>query len=180
MRREVVANLEWPDVRFKEGLLIAHKTKTKKGRPVPLNAKLETLLLAIPPSQRSGYVVKMPEGVDRLLRMDNITRKIQKEKRKALLNEWSIPRPPPSRSKDYSEKKKAFESAKKKRAATIKTALDRIGWNAFRHTFGSLLAQGGVSLDKISSWMGNTPDVCRRHYAQFIPRDRRDDEIDKL
>jgi hypothetical protein len=57
---------------------------------------------------------------------------------------------------------------------------ERIGWNSFRHTFGSLLAQAGVSLDKICSWMGNTPEVCRRHYAQFVPRGSRDDEIDRL
>ena len=46
--------------------------------------------------------------------------------------------------------------------------------------FGSLLAQDGVSIDKISAWMGNTPEVCRRHYAQFVPRDRRDEDIDRL
>ncbi len=55
-----------------------------------------------------------------------------------------------------------------------------IGWNVFRHTFGSLLAQRGVSLDKISALMGNTPEVCRRHYAHFVPRDRHDEDIDKL
>jgi hypothetical protein len=42
------------------------------------------------------------------------------------------------------------------------------------------LAQAGVSLDKISAWMGNTPAVCRNHYAQFVPRDQRDEEIDRL
>jgi hypothetical protein len=57
---------------------------------------------------------------------------------------------------------------------------ERIGWNAFRHTFGSLLAQSGVSLDKICSWMGNTPEVCKRHYAQFVPRGGHDEDIDKL
>lgn len=57
---------------------------------------------------------------------------------------------------------------------------ERIGWNTWRHTFGSLLAQDGVSLDKISAWMGNTPEVCRRHYTQFMPRDKHDDEIDLL
>jgi integrase len=57
---------------------------------------------------------------------------------------------------------------------------DRIRWNAFRHTFGSLLAQAGVSLDKISAWMGNSPAVCRRHYAEFVPRDERDEDIDRL
>lgn len=56
---------------------------------------------------------------------------------------------------------------------------ERIGWNAFRHTFATLRAQAGVSLDKISSWMGNTPEVCRRHYTQFMPRDRHDEDIDK-
>ena len=57
---------------------------------------------------------------------------------------------------------------------------ERVRWNAWRHTFGSLLAQKGVGIDKISSWMGNTPEVCRRHYAQFVPRDRHDEEIDLL
>ena len=57
---------------------------------------------------------------------------------------------------------------------------DRLRWNVFRHTFGSLLAQAGVSLDKISAWLGNSPAVCRRHYAGFTPRDRRDEAIDLL
>lgn len=56
----------------------------------------------------------------------------------------------------------------------------RVRWNAWRHTFGSLLAQEGVSLDKISAWMGNTPEVCRRHYAQFVPRDHHDEDIERL
>lgn len=56
---------------------------------------------------------------------------------------------------------------------------ERIGWNAFRHTFATLRAQAGVSLDKISSWMGNTYSVCKTHYAQFMPRDSHDDDIDR-
>ena len=57
---------------------------------------------------------------------------------------------------------------------------ERIRWNSFRHTFGSLLAQDGVSLDKISAWMGNSPVICRRHYAEFVPRDHHDEDIEKL
>lgn len=40
-------------------------------------------------------------------------------------------------------------------------------WSAgdFRHTFGSQLAQKGESLYKISKLMGNSPEICRRHYA---------------
>ncbi len=180
MRREEVAILEWPDIRFTEGIIVVGRSKTKKGRTIPLNAILESLLSPLASAGRSGYVVKIPDGIDRLLRLDNLIRAIQKAKRQEMLNTWDIPRPTPSRSKEYAAKKKEFEAAKKKRAAELKLILGRIGWNPFRHTFGSLLAQAGVSIDKISAWMGNTPEVCRRHYAQFIPRDRRDSEIDKL
>lgn len=47
----------------------------------------------------------------------------------------------------------------------------RLAWGCldFRHTFGSQLAQTGVSLYKISHLMGNSPDICRRHYAILVP-----------
>ena len=37
------------------------------------------------------------------------------------------------------------------------------------NTFGSLLAQRGVSLYQISAMMGNSPEICRRHYAALLP-----------
>ena len=180
MRREEISNLMWPDIRFDASLIVVTKTKTGKSRTVPMNATLEQYLLAVPEAKRVGPVIKCPPGIDRLLRMDNLTRKIQKLKKAALMAEWHIIRPLPSRSKEYKTLKQAYDTAKKKRAASIETALERLGWNPWRHTFGSLLAQSGVSIDKISAWLGNTPEVCRRHYAQFIPRDRKDREIDKL
>ena len=39
----------------------------------------------------------------------------------------------------------------------------------YRHTFGSQLAQAGVSLFKIATLMGNSPEICRRHYAALAP-----------
>ena len=39
----------------------------------------------------------------------------------------------------------------------------------FRHTFGSQLAMKGESLYKISAIMGNSPEICRRHYATLLP-----------
>ncbi len=39
----------------------------------------------------------------------------------------------------------------------------------YRHTFGSQLAMKGESLYKISKLMGNSPEICRRHYAAVIP-----------
>lgn len=41
----------------------------------------------------------------------------------------------------------------------------------YRHTFGSHLAMKGESLYKISALMGNSPDICRRHYAALIPEE---------
>ena len=39
----------------------------------------------------------------------------------------------------------------------------------YRHTFGSQLAMKGESLYKISALMGNSPEICRRHYVALIP-----------
>jgi integrase len=47
----------------------------------------------------------------------------------------------------------------------------KLPWGSldFRHTFGSQLAIKGESLYKISTLMGNSPEICRRHYAALIP-----------
>ena len=47
----------------------------------------------------------------------------------------------------------------------------KLSWGCldFRHTFGSQLAMKGESLYKISQLMGNSPEICRRHYAALIP-----------
>lgn len=57
----------------------------------------------------------------------------------------------------------------------------KIGFNAWRHTFCSLLAQTGkISIDQIAAISGHTPEVCRRHYAHIIPRDKAAIGIDLL
>ncbi len=46
-----------------------------------------------------------------------------------------------------------------------------LAWSCldYRHTFGSQLAQRGVSLFQIATLMGNSPEICRRHYAALVP-----------
>lgn len=59
-----------------------------------------------------------------------------------------------------------FSSALRKVNKTVKltwTCLD------YRHTFGSQLAMKGESLYKISKLLGNSPEICRRHYAALTP-----------
>jgi integrase len=47
----------------------------------------------------------------------------------------------------------------------------KLKWSCldYRHTFGSQLAMKGESLYKISALMGNSPEICRRHYAVLVP-----------
>jgi integrase len=51
-----------------------------------------------------------------------------------------------------------------------------LSWSCldFRHTFGSHLAQKGESLYKIAELMGNSPEVCRKHYAALMPEKMHD------
>lgn len=39
----------------------------------------------------------------------------------------------------------------------------------YRHTFGSQLVQNGISLFKVATLLGNSPEICRRHYAALNP-----------
>ncbi len=47
----------------------------------------------------------------------------------------------------------------------------RLPWSCldYRHTFGSHLAMKGESLYKIATLLGNSPEICRRHYAALMP-----------
>ncbi len=73
---------------------------------------------------------------------------------------WFLPSPEGARwNPDNFSHKLADENA---RVKLPWTCLD------FRHTFGSMLAQRGVSLYKISAMMGNSPEICRKHYAALI------------
>lgn len=51
-----------------------------------------------------------------------------------------------------------------------------LSWSCldFRHTFGSHLAQKGESLYKIAELMGNSPGICRKHYAALMPEKMHD------
>lgn len=57
----------------------------------------------------------------------------------------------------------------------LKRAGIRCGFLTFRHTFGSQLAQRGVSLFKIARLMGNSPPIAERHYAALCPEEMHQD-----
>ncbi|KKN32680.1 hypothetical protein LCGC14_0811410 [marine sediment metagenome] len=47
-----------------------------------------------------------------------------------------------------------------------------------RRSFGSSLYQEGVDLNRISEWLGNSPEVCRKHYAGI--RQEYDADINRM
>jgi len=62
-------------------------------------------------------------------------------------------------------------------ARQVESALERAEFakakgtnlNLLRHTFGSRLAEAGVSMATIATIMGNSEAVCMRHYIRFSP-----------
>jgi integrase len=42
-------------------------------------------------------------------------------------------------------------------------------FNLLRHTFGSRLAEAGVDMTTLATIMGNSPEICYRHYIRFSP-----------
>jgi integrase len=80
--------------------------------------------------------------------------------------EWFFPSPTGKRwdPDNFSQDLRAINKA----AALSWSCLD------FRHTFGSHLAQKGESLYKIAELLGNSPEICRRHYAALMPEKMRD------
>ncbi len=55
---------------------------------------------------------------------------------------------------------------------------EKFGWNVFRHTFASRHAQAGKPLDLIAAWLGDSPKICKEHYARYVPANKRDTRID--
>ena len=79
--------------------------------------------------------------------------------------DWYFPRPK-GRRHDVDNFSQALRAANPA-AGLPWTCLD------YRHTFGSQLAMKGESLYKIATLMGNSPEICRRHYAALIPEELR-------
>jgi integrase len=76
-------------------------------------------------------------------------------------NEWLFPSP---RGTRWDPDNFSHALAKANRSAgLVWTCLD------YRHTFGSHLAQRGLSLYQIATLLGNSPEICKRHYASLIP-----------
>ena len=89
---------------------------------------------------------------------------------RAILDKYA---PRPNRGRWYFASPKGYRYDPDNFSRDLKCIQDEKGlkWTCldFRHTFGSQLAMKGESLYKISTLMGNSPEICRRHYAALLP-----------
>lgn len=177
MRREEVANLLWTDIHFDAGTISIRKTKTGLPRTIPLPTVVEKLLEE--DTVRTGHVVPAKKRESRIGRFNSLINRMKKDRRAKLLEGWGIEVPAPSRAKEYKEKKAEFEAAVAEHGSELESAIEHIGWNVFRHTFASLKVQDGVDVQKVAQWIGDTLETCLLHYARFVPKDKRDPDIDK-
>ncbi len=76
---------------------------------------------------------------------------------------WFVPSP--------KQRKHRWDEDNLSRMLRMVNKRKKLPWTClhFRHTFGSHLAMNNVSLYKIATLMGNSPEICRRHYAALIP-----------
>ncbi len=62
-----------------------------------------------------------------------------------------------------------------------KEATQRWGCLDARHTFATWLVRAGVSLFKVSKLLGNSVEICQRHYAHLVSAELRDEvELDAV
>lgn len=154
LRRGEIAALLWEDIGA--SVITVRTSKTGEGRHAPLSARLRERLERAP--HKGPRVVPWPVAAHGWM---SAARR---------LVETKLPR-------EYENQRQADI-----RAGTIKADADawpsNTEWNVFRHTYASRLVRKGVPLDVVADWMGNSPDVCRRHYARFLPASGRDSRID--
>ncbi len=141
LRREEAIWLTINDVDFKAGSygMIRIRAKTVNGEYWQPKTKVNR---AVPNSSSLRYY------------LDRYRPKMTPER-------WFFPSPQ-GKKYDPDNFSRDLRNANKK-AGLQWTCLD------FRHTFGSQLAMKGESLYKISALIGNSPEICRRHYAALIP-----------
>lgn len=155
LRRGEIQRLHWTDIGPTS--ITVRKSKTGKKRVVPLSTKLAERLKR---EKRKGVrVVPWPDAFNGWVAAATDLLEIHLPKKLRQLHAANPKRYPMFAKFDEDHPEK-------------------FGWNAFRHTFASRLAQGGLSLDIIAGWMGDSPAVCKEYYARLVPAENRDTRID--
>jgi integrase len=159
-RRGEVFRIKPSNINWDNESMVVHATKTGKTRTVPLSSKLvQRLKEELKKEGRPTVRTIVPNtnkdystAARRLL--ESLEKKIRKDK--LIL-----------------EKEKATEGY-------IDRLCELLKFNVFRHTFCTQAIMAGVPLDTVAMWAGHSPEICKRHYARFVPKDKKDNRIDLM
>jgi integrase len=169
LRRSEIAALKWDNVT--ESYIIVEKSKTGKKRQVPMSPMLyhELMRFRDRPEEYGKTKIKYKEkGKAR----EEV--RLADYRKSGLVVPWPV---------NHGGWKTAARRMVELHLPGLfpklyKTNPEKFGWNAFRHTFASRHAQEGLSLDIIAAWLGDSPQVCKEHYARYVPKNMRDTRID--
>ena len=153
--RAMVATYIFAGLRREEAVWITQKDIDLEERFIRVQAKVI-----------NGQFWQPKTKKNRLIPISNALFEILEEYRPAHNCTWFFPSPQGKRwdPDNFSQDQRKINRA------------NGLNWSCldFRHTFGSHLAQKGESLYKISKLMGNSPEICRKHYAALIPEEMTD------
>jgi len=133
----------------------------------PEDVDLEQRILHIRAKEIDGECWETKTGKDRAIPISSRLHEILTVYRPSVPSRWFFPSPQGQRwhPDNFSLKLREINDAHDLRWSCMD----------YRHTFGSHLAMKGVSLYKISALMGNSPEICRRHYAALLPHEMREE-----
>ena len=152
LRRAELRRLEWRDIDFDGRVLLVRKSKSHRPRAVPL-------------SQEALAVLQEHQGVtgDRKYLFPGRDRLDQSGMRRFA---W------------WSEAIKPLQQAMPEVFNQRDAGAVGRAWHLFRHTFASWLVQEGVSIYKVSEWLGHSDIRTTQAYSHLAPK--YDAEIEKL
>lgn len=167
LRRGEIARLRWRHIT--ESYIIVEKSKTGRKRQVPMSPLLYAELIKSKENPRIFGEKNMTERAEK-----HEQKRIEAYRKTGLVVPWP-------------ESNGGWETAARRMVdihlpnlfpKLHKESPEKFNWNPFRHTFASRHAQNGVPLDVIAAWLGDSPKVCKEHYARYVPKKLRDTRID--
>lgn len=150
LRISEILRLKWEDVDWSGHMLMVGKSKNKRWRKVPLNA-LARDAIQLQQAKSGAYVHIFPTRCA-----------------------WSNHR---SKGEKVIDKPQCASHVTEKLKPVCQTVAKfaqvgrgKVGsaWHMFRHTFASRLAQEGVSIAKVSEWLGHSSLEMTQRYAHLV------------
>jgi len=150
MRLNEMRLLQWQDVDLGRDLICVRVSKTGKARFIPIHPELKVALLEA--QRESGYVFPKPAPPAHHRKKDARPDYTQ-----------------PASKRYYHDLIQPLRDAVPAFTSAVGHKSVGRGWHLFRHTFASRLVMAGVSIFKVSKWLGHSQVQMTTVYAHLAP-----------